>query len=72
MRFLRHALIAIASLLPTQIALAPYALAHDAAPSSVQTTAAATGTVTEQVGAYILRINDVVQKDDERTGKIMI
>jgi len=70
MRFLRHALISIASLLPTQIARAPYALAHDAAPSSVQTTAAATGT--EQVGAYILRINDVVQKDDERTGKIMI
>lgn len=70
MRFLRHALIAIASLLPTQIALAPYALAQDAAPSSVQT--AATGTVTEQVGAYNLRSNDVVQKDNARTGKIMI
>ena len=64
MRFLRHVLIAIASLLPTQIALAPNALAQDAATATVQVAApAATGPVTVQVGAYILRINDVVQKD---------
>ena len=64
MRFLRHALILFATLLPTQIALAPNALAQDAATTSVQAAAPApTGPVTVQVGAYILRINDVVQKD---------
>lgn len=61
MHFLRQFLIVIASLLPTQIGLAHYALAQDAAPAAVQT--AASGPVTVQVGAYILRINDVVQKD---------
>ncbi len=60
MRFLRTFLIAMISLLPAQIALA-----QDAATTTeaATTTPAATGPVTVQVGAYILRINNVVQKE---------
>jgi hypothetical protein len=68
MRFLRLALVIIASLLPTQIALAPSALAQDAATPAVQAAPAVpAGPVTVQVGAYILRIKDVVQKDGSFT-----
>lgn len=64
MRFLRNLLIVMISLMPAQFALAQDAATttttEAAAPAA---TPAPTGPVTVQVGAYILRINNVVQKD---------